>query len=178
MRSHGWDRDMDQNMQKKMREQWSVGDFQRLYTFYYPGFNLRSTDLQAYIGLSQIDKLDSFKMIRNRNFHMYNSEINCNILRIGEIPGCFTSNFAYPVVNKKREEIIKALFEEKVEARPLIAGSMGVQPFWVKKYGRMNFENCDIIHKYGFYIPNHQGLSEDDICRVSKIINEHGNGGV
>jgi len=177
MRNHGWDRDMDENMQKKMRDEWGVDDFQGLYTFYYPGFNLRSTDLQAYIGLSQIDKLDNFSKLRNNNFHMYNSEINCNILKIKEKDFCFTSNFAYPIVNKKRESIIQGLRDEDIEARPLIAGSMGRQPFWVKKYGYAEFENCDIVHKYGFYIPNHQGLSLNDVGKISGIINKYGKGG-
>tara|TARA_A100001011_G_scaffold363972_2_gene414300 strand:- start:2284 stop:3450 length:1167 start_codon:yes stop_codon:yes gene_type:complete len=178
MRNHGWDRDMDEDTREKMRDKWNVDDFQRLYTFYYPGFNLRSTDLQAYIGLSQIDKLDSFKEIRNKNFHTYNSHIKYNMLNIKEKKSCFTSNFAYPVVNKNRDKIIQGLQDEKIEARPLIAGSMGVQPFWVKRYGYSKFENCDIVHKYGFYIPNHQGLSMDDVSKISDIINKHGKGGV
>ena len=55
---------------------------------------------------------------------------------------------------------------------------MGRQPFWVKKYGYSEFKNCDIVHKYGFYIPNHQGLSLDDVERISEIINKHGKGGI
>ena len=42
-----------------------------MYTFYYPGYNLRSTDLQAYIGLSQIDKLDEWGKQREGNFKSY-----------------------------------------------------------------------------------------------------------
>ena len=176
MRSHGWDRDMSQEYQLKMRNEWGVDDFQRLYTFYYPGFNLRSTDLQAFIGMSQIDKLDSFIEIRNNNFIMYNSMIKNNILDIKEKSNCLTSNFAYPVVNKNRSLIIKKLRDEKIEARPLIAGSMSRQPFWIKKYGKTSFKNCDMIHNFGFYIPNHQGLSEYDIEKISTIINSFGDG--
>ena len=59
IRSHGWDRDSSEEDQIKLRKKWKVNTFDALYTFYYSGFNLRSTDLQAFIGLGQIDKLDS-----------------------------------------------------------------------------------------------------------------------
>jgi len=56
MRSHGWDRDCDKDVQDLWRTENNVDDFSSLYTFFYPGFNVRSTDLQAFIGLRQIDK--------------------------------------------------------------------------------------------------------------------------
>ena len=58
LRSHGWARESSVETQFKLQQEWDVTDFDSLYTFYYPGYNVRSTDLQAYIGLTQIDKLD------------------------------------------------------------------------------------------------------------------------
>ena len=49
LRSHGWDRDLDSEKQQELRKEWGVDDFSALYTFYVPGFNVRSTDLQAVI---------------------------------------------------------------------------------------------------------------------------------
>ena len=54
IRSHGWDRDLSTETQFELQKEWDVTEFNSLYTFYYEGFNLRSTDLQAYIGLTQI----------------------------------------------------------------------------------------------------------------------------
>jgi len=51
IRSHGWDRDLPEEKQTALREKYGIDDFRSLYTFYYPGFNLRSTDLQAFIGI-------------------------------------------------------------------------------------------------------------------------------
>ena len=51
IRSHGWDRDLPEEKQLMLRNKHNVDKFRSLYTFYYPGFNLRSTDLQAFIGL-------------------------------------------------------------------------------------------------------------------------------
>ena len=66
VRSHGWDRDLDEEKQNELRAKWDVDSFNSLYTFYYSGLNVRSTDLQAYIGLGQIDKLDSVCVTRNK----------------------------------------------------------------------------------------------------------------
>ena len=55
----GWDRDLPLKKQKQLREKYGVTDFRALYNFYYPGFNLRSTDLQAFLGINQMEKLDN-----------------------------------------------------------------------------------------------------------------------
>ena len=68
IRSHGWDRDSSTKYSKQLRSKWETSDFDALYTFYHSGFNLRSTDLQAFIGIGQIDKLDNICKKRNINF--------------------------------------------------------------------------------------------------------------
>jgi len=49
---------------------------------------------------------------------------------------------------------------------------MGTQPFYVKKYGRLELPNVSIIDKYGFYIPNHPHLTTAEIVLISHIVNE------
>lgn len=170
MRSHGWDRDWSKEKQKEYRDKYNIDDFNSLYTFYYPGFNFRSTDLQAFIGMSQVDKLDNFSINREKNFKLYNENITINELNIKYNDKNFISNFAYPIVSKNRESIVKRLIENNIEVRPLIAGSMARKPFWK---GRVdNLPNCDIINNNGFYIPNHQCLSIDDINKICSIVNE------
>ena len=71
LRSHGWDRDLSKETQVKLQKECGVSEFNALYTFYYSGFNFRSTDLQAYIGLAQIDKLDDWGRKRSTNFNLY-----------------------------------------------------------------------------------------------------------
>jgi len=170
MRSHGWDRDWSKEKQKEYRDKYNIDDFNSLYTFYYPGFNFRSTDLQAFIGLTQVDKLDKFSINREKNFKLYYDNITINELKIKYDDRNFISNFAYPIVSKNRENIVNKLIENNIEVRPLIAGSMARKPFWK---GRVdNLPNCDIINNNGFYIPNHQNLSNDDITRICTIVNE------
>jgi CDP-6-deoxy-D-xylo-4-hexulose-3-dehydrase len=64
---------------------------------------------------------------------------------------------------------VKDLKKIGVEVRPLIAGSMAEKPFWKGKKPKM--PNCELINKFGFYLPNHQDLSEKDILKICEIIN-------
>jgi CDP-6-deoxy-D-xylo-4-hexulose-3-dehydrase len=171
MRSHGWDRDLPIEKQKKLREKYNVDDFSSLYNFYLPGFNLRSTDLQAFIGLRSIDKLDEFSKIRNNNLKIYIENIKNNMLNLSLPKNTFNSNFSFPVVNKNKKNIIKKLTDNNIEVRPLIAGDMSKKPMWYNIYGDLNLKNCDLINEYGFYVPNHQDLNEEDIKNICNIIN-------
>jgi CDP-6-deoxy-D-xylo-4-hexulose-3-dehydrase len=170
-RSHGWARDLPIEKQNEYKIKYNVNDFEALYNFYTPGFNLRSTDLQAFIGLRAIDKLDKYANTRNKNFHYYLNNIKNNELDIQVNSNDFVSNFAMPIVNKNKEMIIKNLIENNIECRPLIAGNLGNKPFWYENFAEVYMKNSNLIDKYGFYIPNHQDLTQEQLNKVIKIIN-------
>ena len=176
VRSHGWDRDFDKDYQSQIRRENNVNDFRALYTFYYAGFNLRSTDLQAFIGLSQIEKIDKFSQKRRDNYFLYDSLIENKFWKIKNMENCFYSNFAYPIITKNINELSTELINSGVECRPLVCGSIGQQPFWKKLYGETKFEFADIVHNYGLYLPNNQDISKDDIEYISNIVNKYTKG--
>ena len=95
-----------------------------------------------------------------------------NELNIESNPDNFISNFAIPVVSKNKDQIIKDLIEANIEVRPLIAGNLGNKPVWYENYERVNLPNSDIIDKFGFYLPNHQDLTESEILKITNIINK------
>jgi CDP-6-deoxy-D-xylo-4-hexulose-3-dehydrase len=171
IRSHGWSRDLSKEKQKALQSEWNVNDFNNLYTFYYPGFNLRATDLQAKIGLGQLDKADAICVNRNQSFNLYKKYIKNNELPLPVDENNFISAFAYPYVNKNIEKLIPLLLKNNIDCRPLICGSMGKQPMYVKNYAPLNLTNCDILDKYGIYLPCHDKLEEADIEYVSQIVN-------
>ena len=172
LRSHGWDRDLSKHTQKVLQKDWDISEFDSMYTFYYPGYNLRSTDLQAYIGLGQIDKLNEWGVRRAKNFKLYQNNIKNDYWKVKPQTDSFISNFAYPIIHPNRDTIVKKLQEKNIEVRPMICGSMGTQPFYVKKYGRLELPNVSIIDKYGFYIPNHPHLTEGEIFKIINILNK------
>jgi len=171
IRSHGWDRDLSPKTQKKLRKKYNVDEFQSLYTFYWEGYNLRATDLQARIGLSQINKLNNIIEHRKDNFILYQNSIKNDFWKPSVIDKNI-SNFAYPIITPKKEELVCKLIQNNVECRPLVCGSIGQQPFWKRKYGETKLKNADIVNDYGLYIPNHHSLSESDITIISTLVNE------
>lgn len=173
LRSHGWDRDLSEDKQKELRSSWDVTDFSALYTFYIPGFNLRSTDLQAQIGLQQLDKVDGMIQNRYNNFLYYKSKLDGKIWFPKSFENEFTSNFAIPVITKSiedKEKLVKDLQDNNIACRPLISGSMGTQPFYKKLYGEKKLPNCSIIDERGIYVPNHDKMANEDIDRVCEIL--------
>lgn len=172
IRNHGWDRDFSEDKKLQLREKWNVSEFDSLYTFYMHGFNVRSTDLQAFIGLGQIDKGDEVNRKREINFKKYQKQIQNPYWKPKDYFDRFVSNFAYPIIHPERDNIVKNLMEEKVEVRPMICRSIGVQPFYVRDFGRLSLKNADIIDRFGLYVPNHPGLKSIEIRAISSIINE------
>tara|TARA_R110002074_G_scaffold55547_2_gene137706 strand:- start:1460 stop:2611 length:1152 start_codon:yes stop_codon:yes gene_type:complete len=171
IRSHGWDRDLPKNKQKELRDKYECTEFNSLYNFYVPGMNVRSTDLQAFIGLRAIKKLDDYSKRRRINFKHYINLIKNNELELKENENDFVSSFAIPVLHSKRDDIIKELQNNNIEVRPLIAGNMANKPMWYNENDIPSLPNCESLDRSGFYIPNHQDLTIGSIKLISDIIN-------
>jgi CDP-6-deoxy-D-xylo-4-hexulose-3-dehydrase len=170
MRSHGWDRDLPEWKQKELRGMYNCDEFSALYNFYVPGFNLRATDLQAFIGLRAIDKLDKYAQRRNENFNTYKKVITNNELLLEIADTNFVSNFAFPIITKDRDTLVKRLQDSSIDVRPLIAGNMASKPMWTLQYETVSLPNCELVNAYGLYLPNHQDLSKDDINKIANIV--------
>jgi CDP-6-deoxy-D-xylo-4-hexulose-3-dehydrase len=169
IRSHGWDRDLSKTEQSKYRLKYGVDDFRAIYTFYHPGFNIRSTDLQAYLGCMQLEKIDDIVEKRQRNFESYTSLLPSNWgLNVSDHDR--VSNFAYPVLAQNVSEISKQLATKGVESRPLICGSISRQPFWYERFGNTSLKNADMIHDFGMYLPNNPDMTQEEISHVCSIV--------
>ena len=170
LRSHGWTRDLSRLKQDGYKTKYGIDDFMQLYSFYVPGFNVRSTDLQAKIGLLQMEKIDNYCSIRKYNFDLLQTLIKNDFWKPSP-PGNFISNMAYPIISPFKNKIVKALMENQIECRPLVAGSMSQQPF-IKELGIKNHnKNAKIINEMGLYIPNHQNLTIEDIQIMVDVVN-------
>ena len=169
IRSHGWARDLDTKTQKAFSNEFGINSFRESFTFYYPGFNLRSTDLNAFIGLQQMKKID---YVVKRRFEIYKRYKNA-LEKYTWIQNCdadIISNFGLGLLIDNINSFVRGLEKEGIDSRPLICGSIGQQPFWIKKYGKQILENASKIHDKGLYIPAHHNLSNDDIEHISNTI--------
>jgi len=173
IRSHGWDRDLPEEKQISLRKKYNVDEFRSLYTFYYPGFNLRSTDLQAFIGLEQLNKIDEIVTNRNRNYNIYKEKINNKYWNINPPSNSYISNFSFPIITENIKKLTEELINNNIECRPLICGSINEHPFWYERYGKQSLPNAEIVHKYGLYLPNNHQMTEDEINKVIEIVNKN-----
>lgn len=173
LRSHGWARDLSEDRKNSLREEHGIDEFSELYTFYVPGFNLRSTDLQAFIGLEQLKKVDEMIVRRNENLQYYKQLLNGKVWFPTEVENSYTANFSIPVILEtadKKKQLVSLLRQNGVECRPLISGSMGTQPFYTKLYGRVILPNCSIVDERGIYVPNHPDLTREQIEFICNLI--------
>jgi CDP-6-deoxy-D-xylo-4-hexulose-3-dehydrase len=169
IRSHGWSRDLSETTKSDLQNKYNIDDFRNLYTFYYPGFNIRATDLQAFIGINQIKTLDSKVKARYENLLIYDKLIKNNHWKIKI--NQFVSCFAYPIIHPNKNLIIDELLKCNIECRPLICGSISRQPFYYNLYGKREFNIADEVHDYGFYLPNNPDMSLEEISYISEIVN-------
>lgn len=173
LRSHGWDRDLGRERQEELRHEWGISDFDALYSFYVPGFNLRSTDLQAFIGMGQLDKVDHSIQKRYENYLYYKEILSEHTWFPSEVEDSFTANFAIPIIldsKEKKMNLVEDLEFNNIACRPLISGSMGTQPFYKRLYGENILPNCSIADSRGIYIPNHPLLTKEDIEMICEIV--------
>ncbi len=170
IRSHGWSRDVPEADRRAWKKEFQIDDFREFYSFYYAGYNLRSTDLNAYLGRLQLKRLPEIAAIRARNFELYRKALPEFWCQTSE--GGFVSSFSYGTYAKNRLEVSRHLLAQGIECRPLVCGSMGRQPFWIKKYGVTHLPVADKVHDFGLYLPNHANISPEDIAYVAKHFRE------
>lgn len=177
LRSHG----MTREASPEVRAQYETAypDLNPLFTFAFAGFNFRSTELNAVIGLSQLKKLDKNIAIRSANLdtwldNLCGEKFKVNYERAGN------SNFALPLILKRadvtlKERVRKKLDELEVEYRLGTAGggNLSRQPF-VKKYPHKIIDDqqvVDHIHDYGLYVGNGGHVSEASIKLLTTELN-------
>lgn len=165
IRSHGWIRNYETKDKKIIEKKLKISTFQSFFTFIYSGFNVRPTEINAFLGLKQLKKVNSNSIIRKENFNSYKNSlknfyyVKCNTSLL--------SNFGYATLVKNRDAVYRFLKKNKIEARPIIAGNIAKQPFWITKNKNQKLKYADFIHKYGIYLPNHPKLNTKDINYIS-----------
>jgi len=170
IRSHGWSRDLDDEKKEELSLKYKISEFNDMFTFYVPSFNLRATDLQAFIGIKQIPRLYENCEKRYQNFKQYQLQIENDYWKL-PYQYDMVSNFAYPIIHPKRNDIVKRLKENDIEVRPLVCGSIARQPFYRDLYGLADLKFGDEVHLHGCYVPNNPELTKEEINKICSIIN-------
>ena len=173
LRSHGWGKDLPKDLYKQKMNDNNVDSFHEPFTFLVPGFNLRSTDLQSYLGLMQVEKADWISEMRTENHIEYAKQLDGHFefQDWGDDNPCSISFGALAESKEHRKEVVNRLVENGIETRIFSAGNLGLHPFWVNRYGEFHGEVADKIHSRGFFLPNYPELEIDDIDFISGVCN-------
>lgn len=137
---------------------------------------MRNTEINATIGISQLNEVDSFIEIRKKNYDQF-------ILILKRYPEHFIplkkegmSPLCFPFLMKdtlEKQRLNHYLQENGIETRPIISGNLLLQPFLHKYYDRSEYPNSDFIHKNGFYIGNNQFVDNERMDCLSRYIDNY-----
>ena len=171
LRSHGWGKDLPKELYKQKMIENNIDTFHEPFTFLVPGFNLRSTDLQSYLGLMQVEKANWISERRTQNHIEYGKRLkgHFDFQDWRNDNPCSISFGALARNEEHRKEVIGRLVDNGIETRIFSAGNLGLHPFWIERYGEFHGEIADKIHSRGFFLPNYPELTEEDISFISGV---------
>ena len=166
------------------RFEWNLGTlpagYDHKYTYSHIGYNLKVTDMQAAVGLAQLDKLDSFIEARRENYAYLKQgllDLQDVILLPEDTPNSNPSYFGFPITvreeaNKTRNEITQFLEQNMIGTRLLFAGNLLRQPAYQNIIHKVigNLENTDRIMNQTFWIGVYPGLSKEMLNYVIETL--------
>lgn len=168
------------------RYDWTLGElpegYDHKYTYSHLGYNLKSGDIQAAIGLAQLDRLESFVELRRRNWaylkHGLRDLEDYFILpepTLESDPSWF--GFALtvkPGAPKSRNQIVKELNDAQIATRLLFGGNLLRQPAFIGTPRRVvgDLTNTDIVMNDTFWIGVWPGLTIPMLDYVIEVLNK------
>lgn len=142
------------------------------FLFLTDGYNFRSTELNAVLGIEQLKRLDDSIRIRKANYATFLSHLDPELFYVpANDPG--NSSFCFPLVCKNKDhkpKVMAVLRALEVETRPIVAGNLLVHPFLEKWKDSVHVPNANILNENGLYIGNSQFVTTDMIEKVFKAL--------
>ena len=168
------------------RFDWQLGTlpcgYDHKYTYSHVGYNLKATDMQAALGLSQIAKLPGFIERRKENFkYLYDAlKPSERFLLLPEATlGSDPSWFGFPIGVREgapfgREELVRALDAKKIGTRLLFGGNLLRQPAYEGCAYRAvgGLENTDYVMNNVFWIGVYPGLTQPMLEFVVQVFRD------
>ncbi len=159
------------------RFDWRLGDlpkgFDHKYIYSHLGFNLKITDMQAAVGLAQMDHLDGFISARRRNFDALKTglkRLESFLILPEATPGTEPSWFGFPITVRAdapftRDKLILHLNELKIGTRLLFGGNLVRQPYMNGRNFRVSgsLRNADAVVDRTFWIGVYPGITAEQI---------------
>lgn len=168
------------------RFDWQLGDlpygYDHKYVYSHVGYNLKMTDMQAAVGVAQLDKLEGFIERRNANFRRLLKGLKPLeefLLLPKATMGSEPSWFGFPITVKEsapfgRFDLVQYIESRRIGTRQLFGGNLLRQPAYKGVPIRIvgDLKNADIITDRTFWIGVYPGLTEEMIDYVLQTITE------
>ena len=171
-----------ENIKKRLNIRLKGVEFDKKFVFSEVGYNFEPSEIGASFGLVQLKRFSRFAKKRNLNFNIHKkffSDYN-NYFITPKVGKNVKTNFlAYPIIikkNKKFDRKSMQIFLERnnIQTRPIFSGNILRHPAFknlISSRNKLNnFYNSDYIMKNGLLIGCHQGLSNNNIIYIHKII--------
>jgi CDP-6-deoxy-D-xylo-4-hexulose-3-dehydrase len=166
------------------RYKWSLGTlpkgYDHKYIYSHVGYNLKSTDFQAVLGLAQMKRVHGFIEKRRSNHDYLETKLRSmgleeHLYLPKKTPGTEPSWFGFFVILKKegmRSQVVQTLEANKVGTRLLFAGNMLRQPAFVNIDHTVSgtLDNTDKIMNDGFWVGIWPGLGETHLDYIAEQI--------
>lgn len=150
------------------------------YTYSHAGYNLKITDMQAAVGLAQLDHLESFIAARQRNFARLTellAPLEDVLILPKATPNSEPSWFGYPITLRpesgiNREALVQYLNQQNIGTRLLFGGNLLRQPYMKGRNYRVvgDLANADLVTTNTFWIGVFPGLTEDHLAYMADMI--------
>ena len=147
--------------------------------FISPGFNVRPLDINSFIVLRQLDKVDKFAQARDRNHRRYMENLRDDLEFQDVSNNNIVASISFGALakdNQQRRKIVSEMTEKGIDSRIYSAGSLDQHPLWFERHPKINDSLSLKIHETGFFIPNNQELQEKDIDFISSVVKNAING--
>ncbi len=179
LRAHGMIRESNSDTVKRTYTK-EHPDLNPDFIFAYPAYNVRSTEINAVLGRSQLKRLDENNKKRTRNFKLFLENLDPKKFRTDfDVEG--SCNYAFVLIlNKpddKRRDLLETLMRSaQVEFRRGTSGGGNQmrQPYMksiLPKGEATKYSSVEHVHFYGYYIGNYPELSEAKIIQLCKLVN-------
>jgi len=164
---------------------WQLGDlpegYDHKYTYSHIGYNLKATDMQAALGITQLAKLEFFIQRRRENFTYLSDHLSkVPGLKVAvATPHSEPSWFGCPITIDpehpvNREDLLRFLDSRKIGTRLLFAGNITKQPAYKNVDFRIvgDLKNTDIVMTRSFWVGVYPGLTKPMLDYIIESISD------
>ncbi len=173
-RSHGMARHLlPENYEKTISKYPNIDP---KFLFLTDGYNFRNTELNAVIGIEQLQRLDESIKIRKRNYDRFMLYL-LKYETFFHIPtyDSYNSSFCLPFVCKTKElktKLVNIFNKLEIEYRPIVGGNLLIHPFLDKWKNSTKTPNADLLNDNGVYIGNSQFVTLEMIDTAFEYIKD------